>query len=331
MKNKKGLFSVKSAYLVAMQVWRGERWTKNSSGCAGKQVWSALWKLRIPYKIKVFGWRACHEILPTWMNLVRQRVVEDNTCLNCTKFLEMTIHTLWNCEVAKEVCLGSLVKLQKCSHGQADMMELIEYLLNRISVQELELFFVQVWLIWNQRNNLLHGGKLRDPNWLSKRDAKYLEEYRASQVQLSVASVVHSISEVWKPPPSLVFKLNFDATIFSESHRARFGAIIRNDKGEVMATMTAKGPYVISSDEAELLVCRKAIEFAIDARFFELVNEGDNANVMNAIYTYEADLSLLGNVVDDIRHLLCGLQWVTICYTRRGRNRVRSTCSFPIY
>ena len=59
MYNKNGMFSVKSAYRVAVQIQKGEEWTENSSGCAGKQVWNALWKLHIPNKIKVFGWRAC--------------------------------------------------------------------------------------------------------------------------------------------------------------------------------------------------------------------------------------------------------------------------------
>ncbi|XP_075662919.1 uncharacterized protein LOC142632381 [Castanea sativa] len=219
------------------------------------------------------------------MNLARRRVVDDNVCLNCTIFPEMAIHALWDCEAAKDVWLGSLLKLQKCSHGQADIIELIEYLLNLISMQKLEFFFVQAWFIWNQRNNLLHGGKLRDPNWLSKRAVKYLEEYRVLQVQLSVASVMHSISEgkFRKPPSLLVFKLNFDAAIFWESHRSGFGAIIRNDKGEVMAAMAAKGSSVSSSDEAELLACRKAIEFATDVGFSELVIERDNVNVMKAI------------------------------------------------
>lgn len=81
----------------------------------------------------------------------------------------------------------------------------------------------------------------------------------------------HSISEVWKPPPSLVFKLNFDVAIFLKSHRAGFGAIIRNDKGGVMAAMATKGPYVRISDEIELLACRKVIDFAIDAGFAKLV------------------------------------------------------------
>ena len=42
---------------------------ESSRGCAGKDVWPIIWKLRIPNKIKAFGWRACNEILPTRLNL----------------------------------------------------------------------------------------------------------------------------------------------------------------------------------------------------------------------------------------------------------------------
>ena len=64
------------------------------------------------------------------MNLARRIVVDDNVCLNYTRFPEMAIHALWDCEVAKDVWSRSLSKLQKCFDGQADMIELIEYLLN---------------------------------------------------------------------------------------------------------------------------------------------------------------------------------------------------------
>ena len=40
-----------------------------------------------------------------------------------------------------------------------------------------------------------------------------------------------------------------------------------------MAAMAAKGLEVSSSEEAELLACRKSIEFAVDAGFSELVIE----------------------------------------------------------
>ena len=73
--------------------------------------------------------------------------------------------------------------------------------------------------------------------------------------------------DTWQPPPQSVFKLNFDAAVFSGLNRSGFGAIIRNEKGEVMAAMAAKGPKVFCSMEAELLACRKAIEFTVDAGF----------------------------------------------------------------
>ena len=53
-----------------------------------------------------------------------------------------------------------------------------------------------------------------------------------------------------------MYKLNFDAAVFMEQQRSGVGAIIRNAQGEVMAGMSAKGPYVRNSEEAEVLVCR---------------------------------------------------------------------------
>ena len=105
-------------------------------------MWNALWKLHIPNKIKVFGWRACQEILPTRLNLAKRQIIHDNICLNCTRFLESTIHALWDCGVAVDVWVGSALKLQKCAHGQVDLIKLMEYLLSRLSVQEMELFLV---------------------------------------------------------------------------------------------------------------------------------------------------------------------------------------------
>ena len=151
------------------------------------------------------------------------------------------------------------------------MLELMEYLLSRLSLQEMELFLIQAWLIWNQRNKLLHGGKIQDPNMLCRRAVEYLEEYQNSQGNLCVDGVVHSVGDVWKPPPNSIFKLDFDASVFVKAKRTGFGAIIRNDKGKVMAAMLAGGPPVSSREEAELLACRKVVEFAINVGFSELV------------------------------------------------------------
>ena len=100
MHHKKGLFTVKSAYKVAREVLYGGNLAESSRGCVGKEVWVALWKLRIPNKIKVFGWRACNNILPTKHNLSKQKIIEDEMCPICMRFPESVIHALWECEAA---------------------------------------------------------------------------------------------------------------------------------------------------------------------------------------------------------------------------------------
>ena len=67
--------------------------------------------------------------------------------------------------------------------------------------------------------------------------------------------------------------------------------------------VASKGPVVTESEEAEVLACRKALEFVMEAGFSELVIEGDNINVMQSITSARINLSQLGNIYDDIRYI----------------------------
>ena len=73
---------------------------------------------------------------------------------------------------------GSRIKLQKCPLGQQDMLQLFDYLMVRLDLENVELFLVHAWIIWNQRNSVLYGGMLKDPGWLNKHAAEYLEEFK---------------------------------------------------------------------------------------------------------------------------------------------------------
>ena len=160
------------------------------------------------------------------------------------------------------------------------MMRLMEDLIDRLTKEELELFWVQAWLAWNQQNRVVFGGNLMDPRTLNNRAVEYLTKYRHAQVQFMVIRTDRQCNETWKPPPLTAYKLNFDAAIFADLDRTGVGAIIQNEQGQVMAAMTAAGPKANSRDEAELLACRRSMEFAVDAGFTKLIIEGDNVNVM---------------------------------------------------
>ena len=124
--NPRGVFTVKFAYHVARTILTEAAKVGTSRGCAAKQVWAAIRKLRIPNKFKVFAWQACHEILPTAVNLNRRRVFQEDKCSVCTTESESTIHALWDYAAAQDIWARIVQKLQKFKHGQSDMLQLMD-------------------------------------------------------------------------------------------------------------------------------------------------------------------------------------------------------------
>ena len=116
--NLKGLFTVKLAYHVARKLLTDGNRVGTSGGSVERKMWYAIWKLKLPNKIKIFGWRACHDILPTAVNLTRRKVISKNNCPLCMRELESTVHALWDYATVQDIWAGSIQKLQKISvHG----------------------------------------------------------------------------------------------------------------------------------------------------------------------------------------------------------------------
>ena len=180
-------------------------------------------------------------------------------------------------------------RIQKCGGGHADFVQLIEELMDKLAVEELELFLVQCWVIWSQRNSVIHGGVLQEPSRLVNRATDLLEEYRRAQELLAIHSNIGLVQK-WEPSVGLIYKVNFDAALFADLDALGVGVVVRNDKGEVMASLSTKGPLVQYSEEVEVLAYRREMEFAVEAGFSEVILEGDNVTVMKSLIS----LSLTG-------------------------------------
>ncbi|KAL0442468.1 UNVERIFIED_CONTAM: putative mitochondrial protein [Sesamum latifolium] len=97
---KSGLFSVKSAYHLALSLFSpagpsGERWSTT--------MWRVIWQAKIPNKAKVFIWRAIRNILPTACNLQKKLPQVHFACPFCDLAAETPIHTLLRCSFARQV------------------------------------------------------------------------------------------------------------------------------------------------------------------------------------------------------------------------------------
>uniref|UniRef100_A0A7N2N391 RNase H type-1 domain-containing protein n=1 Tax=Quercus lobata TaxID=97700 RepID=A0A7N2N391_QUELO len=151
-----------------------------------------------------------------------------------------------------------------------------------------------------------------------------LHDYRDAQSHLSVPLPSSSVQQLerWKPPTGLNYKVNIDATIFPRQKASGFGVVIRNERGETMAAVSARGPLVQNSKEAEALACRKAVEVAMDLGFRDVTLEGDNISVMSSISSTSINRARLGFVYDDIRCMGRGFRTFHVNHVRRTANTV---------
>ena len=89
------------------------------------------------------------------------------------------------------------MKLQKFTQDQGDVLQLFAEFLQRLSTEEFEVFLVVSWIIWNQRNSVIHGGKVKDPRHILKRAEDFLTEYHQAQDQLELLENAQWQSSGW--------------------------------------------------------------------------------------------------------------------------------------
>ena len=97
-----GLFSVRSAYKLALELEKDEEAGSSSDGSHLHQFWKRLWSCQILHKIRHFAWRAARDILPTKANLVARKILVDNNCEECGLCAESFYHLFWECSKARD-------------------------------------------------------------------------------------------------------------------------------------------------------------------------------------------------------------------------------------
>ena len=99
--NKKGDFTIKSTYYIALKVLETNETGESSKGDPRFPLWRKLWHLKIPAKFRIFAWRACMNALLTKLNLSKREVNTNVSCPICDEEVETTSHSLISCEYAK--------------------------------------------------------------------------------------------------------------------------------------------------------------------------------------------------------------------------------------
>jgi len=127
-KSSNGLFSMRSTYAIAMRM--SQKATNGAPSDSNQQLrfQNQIWNLPLPHKLWHFTWRVCWDILPTKVNLMKRKVVQDAYCEECRTKAESIQHVLWTCPKAKEAweCSKMVVSMRssRCQNFQ-DLMWLM--------------------------------------------------------------------------------------------------------------------------------------------------------------------------------------------------------------
>jgi hypothetical protein len=105
LEKKDGMFSVRSAYHYVGSDKRANQPETSTSNHS--KMWSKIWSLPLPNKVKNFIWRLAKQIIPTRGNLQRRRVVLDPICPLCFMDHESDDHLFMQCPLALQVWFAS--------------------------------------------------------------------------------------------------------------------------------------------------------------------------------------------------------------------------------
>ncbi|XP_026459856.1 uncharacterized protein LOC113360572 [Papaver somniferum] len=145
--SKNGRFTYKSAYLGL----RGLR----PSQCSA--FWKRIWKIRVPYKIQVFTWKATMNALPARIILNTRMHMLSVDCTRCNDPHESILHALVLRPFASRVWFLSSFCVNTQAFSNKSFIDWMMFWLVDL-VSELpdgdQCFFVAIlWSIWQSRKN----------------------------------------------------------------------------------------------------------------------------------------------------------------------------------
>lgn len=159
------MFSAKSAYHLELDCR-----TRNQSTCSTdpdqSEIWEVIWNLKIPRAAQIFLWRACNEILPTREKLFSRTLVEDPLCPTCGVETELSAHIIWSCPASLTIWAECRRSIQKSVVPECEFLFILEHLITRLCMEDLELMAIVAQQIWFQYNKVVFGRPIMNPTSL---------------------------------------------------------------------------------------------------------------------------------------------------------------------
>ena len=125
---------------------------------------------------------------------------------------------------------------------------------------ELEVLAIATWGIWNNGNEVQHGGTSKTAMVIINNACRYMEEYKQT-VDLPAP---HPTQTSTSQKPLLIdwYKINVDGAVFKETRQCGIGVVVHNDRGEIIGVLSKKLYFPLGALEAKAKAMESGIIFA---------------------------------------------------------------------
>ena len=140
--------------------------------------------------------------------------------------------------------------------------------------------------------------------------------------QKPTQQVIRPVPTYQHPPQEGMYKANFDAALFDGLGMASLGVIVKDYTGHIIVALSQKIRSPHSVEMAKALACNRALVFVQELSLSQVVFEGDSLQIVQAVNSQEACLTLCGHVIEEIQRLQRGLLFSCFQHVKRGGNKL---------
>jgi ribonuclease HI len=288
-------------------------------------VWSKVWKLNVPERVRCFIWLLLHDRLLT--NYRKSRIgLGHAMCNYCGVVEETSLHVMRDCALVTPFWLQVVSLEDRSLFFMEDIQAWISLNLKKGKLNGRGSEWCDFWAtachsLWMWRNKEAHDEDFVRPihpiNYVYKRVEEYHHAKHASDL---IDGKEYSRVEIgWKPPSGNFVRLNTDGAS-KNNNQAGCGGIIRGNQGEWLGGF-AKGVGDCSAFVAELWGVFEGLSLAKRMGFRKIELHIDSVAVVHVISARNTNNKSAWSLQLNIRKLLESDWEVQITYVYREANK----------
>ncbi|XP_030945884.1 uncharacterized protein LOC115970385 [Quercus lobata] len=247
----------------------------------------------------------------------------EDVCDGCKLASENSNHCFWTCKFAREMWESSKLALPFEPDRDCSFKDIMwGLLMEEDSTSEMVAKVTTcAWALWGNQNEVRLDGQRKSRLTLFQKAVQFLEEYYAVLGTDTSTCTPRPQQSTWAPPQGLVYKLNVDGAIFSDLKAMGFGAIIRDEKGAVVAALSRKFHASLGAAEAEAKAAEMGLQFAKDIGVRDIILEGDSLNVYRALQGLSTPPPSVDAVILGVQTACSEFRYVEFSHIRHEGNR----------